>query len=257
MDRIPVVPVAGSSVRLHSWYRSAGTLLQELSRALNQGQTLLRADSGLPVGTRLVLVMSADCLSEPLEVQGTVTAWSVRGPRHEMTLRYDFDPGPQRRQLDEAFAELRRLNYRPRVAPRVPLRLAADAATLASGLEVAVMDASRSGARLRLAGESLPPVAVGSRLVMRHQGVCPGTRRPLRLVLEVRWVGPGHRSGGRRTQVVGGRFVHVSGAMRKRLQALLRFEEARPQLSLVAIDAPRAARAGARAPARRRRGLKR
>ncbi len=257
MDRIPVVPLAGPAIRLHSWYGSATSLLRELSRALDQGQTLLRADSGLPVGTHLVLVMSADCLSEPLEVQGTVTAWDVRGPRHEMTLRYDFDPGPQRRQLDEAFAELRRLNYRPRVAPRVPLRLAADAATLGSGLEVAVVDASRSGARLRLAGESLPEVAVGSRLVMRHQGVCPGTRRPLRLTLEVRWVGPWRRSRGHRTRVLGGRFVHVSDAMRKRLQALLRFEEARPQLSLVAIDAPRAGRAAAKAPARRRRGLKR
>ena len=128
MDRIPVVPVAAPTIRLHSWYRSAASLLRELSRALNQGQTLLRADSGLPVGTHLVLVMSADCLSESLEVQGTVTAWNVRGRRHEMTLRYDFDPGPQRRQLGEAFAELRRQNYRPRVVPRVPLTLATDAA---------------------------------------------------------------------------------------------------------------------------------
>ncbi|MCG6924984.1 MAG: PilZ domain-containing protein [Acidobacteria bacterium] len=257
MDRIPVAPIAGPAIRLHSWYGSATALLRELSRALDQGQTLLRADSGLPVGTHLVLVMSADCLSKPLEVQGTVTAWSVRGARHEMTLRYDFDPGPQRRQLDEAFAELRRLNYRPRVAPRVPLRLAADGAALAADLEVAVVDASRSGARLRLAGDSLPPVAVGSRLVMRHQGVCPGTRRPLRLILEVRWIGPTRRFGGRRTRAVGGRFVHLSDAMRKRLQALLRFEEARPQLSLLAIDAPRASRATGKTRARRRRGLKR
>jgi len=257
MDRIPVVPVAATAIRLHSWYRSAASLLRELSRALNQGQTLLRADSGLPVGTHLVLVMSADCLSEPLEVQGTVTAWNVRGQRHEMTLRYDFDPGPQRRQLDEAFAELRSQTRRPRVAPRVPLTLATDAAALAGGLEVTVIDASRSGARLRIVGESLPSVAVGCRLVMRHQGGCPGTRRPLRLILEVRWIGPARRSGGRLTQVVGGRFAQVSDTMRKRLRALLSFEEARPQLSLVAIDAPHAGRAIVKAPPRRRRGLKR
>jgi hypothetical protein len=51
--------------------------------------------------------------------------------------------------------------------------------------------------------------------------------------------------------VVGGRFVHVSDAMRKRLRGLLRFEETRPQLSLLAIETP-----GKAAP-RRRRGLKR
>ncbi len=239
MDRIPVVPVAVPALRLHSWYGSAASLLGELSRALNQGQTLLRTDSGLPVGTHLVLVMSADCLSEPLEVQGTVTSWSARGQNHEMTLRYDFDPGPQRRQLDEAFAELRRQSRRPRRAPRVPLTLATDAAALASGLEVTVVDASPSGARLRLAGDSLPPLAVGSRLVMRHQGLCPGTRRPLRLTVEARWVGPAERRDGRLTQLVGGRFAVVSDAMRKRLRALLRFEEARPQLTLLAIDDPR------------------
>lgn len=255
MDRIPAVPLPAPGVRLHAWYRSAASLLRELSRAVNQGQTLLRADSGLPVGTHLVLVMGADGLSGPLEVQGTVTAWRVRGARHEMTLRYDFDPGPQRRQLDEALAELRRETRRPRLAPRVPLTLATDAAGLGAGLEVAVIDASRTGARLRLAAKSLPPIAVGCRLALRHQGVCPGRRRPLRLDLEVRWVGPARRSGGRSTQVVGGRFVHLSDAMRKRLRALLTFEDARPQLSLLAVDAPRTRREAR--PPRRRRGLKR
>jgi hypothetical protein len=251
MDRIPVVPAAAPLIRLHSWYRSAATLLRELSRALNQGQTLLRAESGLPVGTHLVLIMGAECLSQPLEVQGTVTGCRARGGRHEMTLRYEFDPEPHRRQLDEALAELRQRNRRPRLASRVPLSLATDAAALATDLEVAVVDASRSGARLRLAGESLPSVVVGSRLELRHRGGAPGSRRPLRLVVEVRWAGPPRRSGERHTRVVGGRFVHVSDSMRSRLRALLRFEEARSRLSLLAIDAPRSR------PRRRRRGLKR
>jgi hypothetical protein len=255
MDRILAVPVAAPALRLHAWYGSASSLLGELSRAVNQGQTLLRADSGLPVGTHLLLALSADCLSEPLEVHGTVTALRVRGRRHEMTLRYDFDPAPQRRQLAQALAELRRQTRRPRVAPRVPLTLATDAAALASGLEVVVIDASRTGAQLRLVGESLPAIAAGDRLVMRHQGASPGRRRPLRLILEVRWVGPARRSGGRSTQIVGGRFAHVSEAMRSRLRALLSFEEARPQLSLVAIDGP--PRTARRAAPRRRRGVKR
>jgi hypothetical protein len=257
MDRIPVVPVP--AIRLHSWYGSAAALLGELSRALNRDQTVLRADSGLPVGTHLVLVMSADCLSEPLEVQGTVTSGQVREQGHEMTLRYDFDPGPQRRQLDEALAELRRQTRRPRRSPRVPLTLAANAAALASDLEVTVVDVSRSGARLRLRGDCLPTVAVGSRLVMRHQGTTPGSRRPLRLALDVRWRGPVERTGAGLTQLVGGRFALLSDAMRKRLRALLRFEEVRPRLGLRAIEVPRTslARAAVKKVPRRRRGLKR
>jgi hypothetical protein len=259
MDRIPAVPLPAPAIRLHSWYGSAAALLGELSRALNREQTVLRADSGLPVGTHLVLVMSADCLSQPLEVQGTLTSCRVGKQGHEMTLRYDFDPGPHRRQLDEALAELRRLTRRPRRSPRVPLTLAADAAGLASDLEVTVVDASRTGARLRLQGEALPTIVVGSRLVMRHRGTAPGSRRPLRLALDVRWVGPAERTGERLTQVVGGCFGPLSDTMRRRLRALLRFEDVRPRLGLRAVEGPRdqPARGTARRSPRRRRGLKR
>jgi hypothetical protein len=255
MDRIPMIPTP--AVRLHAWYRSAGSLLRELSRALNQGQTLLRADSGLPVGTRLVLAMAADGLSTPLEVQGTVTSSEFRAGQHEMTLRYDFDSGAQRGALNEALAGMRRQTKRPRKVTRVPLTLATDADELARGLEVTVTDASRSGARLRIAGTTLPDVAPGSRLVLRHQGRAPGTRRPLRLDLEARWVGPARRSRGRSVRVVGGRFTHVSDTMKDRLKALLRFEEVRPRVSLVAIEPPPANRGPARATRRPRRRRKR
>jgi hypothetical protein len=241
IDRVPAPPVAVPAIRLHAWYRSAGSLLRELSRALDQGQTLLRADSGLPVGTHLVLVMSTDCLTRPIEVQGTVTSWEKRGGRHEMTLRYDFDPGAQRGRLDEALTGLRAQTRRPRRSTRIPLALSTDSAPLARGLEVTVVDVSRAGARLRVAGERLPAIVAGTRLVMRHQGHKEGMRRPLRLVLEVRWTGPRRNSSGRSTRVVGGRFVDPSESIQTRLRALLRFEEARPQVSLLALEAPRAA----------------
>jgi hypothetical protein len=183
--------------------------------------------------------MSTECLSTPIEVHGTVTALRVRGKSHEMTLRYDFDPGAQRGPLDEALAALRTQTRRPRRTTRVPLKLATDAAPLARDLQVTVMDVSRAGAQLRVAGAELPPIEAGSRLVMRHAGRGPGMQRPLRLILEVRWVGPRRRSGGRRTQVVGGRFVEPSDAVRKRLRALLRFEETRPLVTLKALLAPR------------------
>jgi hypothetical protein len=247
IDRAPSALVVPSAIRLHAWYRSAGSLLRELSRALTQGQTLLRADSGLPVGTHLVLVMSTDCLSAPIEVRGTVTSWQVRGTRHEMTLRYDFDPRLQRARLDEALAGLRAQTRRPRRTTRVPLTLSTDAAALARGLEVTVVDVSRAGARLRVAGERLPDIVEGTRLVMRLQGHKAGMRRPLRLVFETRWTGPRRTSGRRSTQVVGGRFVDPSPSIRTRLRALLRFEEARPQVSLLALEAPRAADVSRRA----------
>jgi hypothetical protein len=246
MDRIPAAPLV-TPVRLHAWHSSARALLRELSRALNRGQTLIRADSGLPVGTHVVLVMGADCLSSPLEVEGTVTAWRVRGARHEMTLRYDFEAGAQRRQLDEALAELRAQTRRPRRTPRVPLTLSADAAAVSRGLEVTLIDLSRTGARLQLVGRRLPKIELGSRLRMRHRGQRDGMRHPLRLTLEVRWLGPAGRSEGERSRLVGGRFVRPSEAMGRRLQALLRFDETRAEVRLEAIEPPPAR------PSRRRR----
>ncbi len=254
IDHLPPAPGAPTAIRLHAWYGSAGALLRELSRAINKGQTLLRADSSLPVGTSLVLVMSTECLSAPIEVQGTVTALNVVGKSHEMMLRYDFDAGKQRERLDEALAGLRAQTRRPRRSTRVPLTLATDADALARDLEVIVMDVSRSGAQLRVAGKRLPAIETGSRLLMRHQGRGSGMQRPLRLVLEVRWVGPRRRSGGRPTQMVGGRFVDPSDLLRKRLRALLSFEEARPQLTLQALLPPLARPAAVtRAAAKRRR----
>jgi hypothetical protein len=236
IDRVPVAPTAPGPVRLHAYYRSAGALLRELSRALNQGQTRLVADSGLPAGTRLVLVMSAGALKAPIEVQGVVTACRPRGAEMAMTLRYHFDPGPYRERIREAMAELRRLTRRPRRQPRVPLALRTNAAALLRGLAATVNDASPLGARLELVGRSLPAVVSGDRLLMTVAGSLPGSRRPARLVLEAIWVGAPLQSGRVRRQEVGGRFVFVSATVRRRIGAVLRFDDARPALRLVRID---------------------
>jgi PilZ domain len=232
IDRVPSPPLVAPAVRLHAWYGSAAALLRELSRALNQGRTILRTDSGLPVGSHVVLVMSAACLSGPIEVQGTVTSWRGRGRRHEMALRYDFDPGPQRGRLAEAMAELRRLNRGPRREPRVPLALSADAAALAPGAEVTVVELSRAGARLRISGPPWPRLEAGSRLAIRIAGRRRGARTALRLTLELRWVGPTRRVRHGRAREVGGRFASLTPALRRRLAAVLRFDEARPHLTL-------------------------
>jgi hypothetical protein len=238
IDRVPVAPTAPGPLRLHAYYRSAGTLLRELSRALNQGQTRLTADSGLPAGTRLVLVMSTRALTAPIAVQGVVTACRPHGPKMAMTLRYDFDPGPYRLRLKEAMAELRRQTRRPRRQPRVPLALRTDAAALLRGLGATMSDASRLGARLELVGPRLPVVASGDRLVMTLAGSRPGSRRPARLVLEAIWVGPRRQAGRARRQEVGGRFVGLSATLRRRIGAVLRFDDARPALDLLRIERP-------------------
>ena len=214
IDKVPVAPPTPGPIRLVAVYRTVGALLRELSRALNQGQTLLKADSGLPAGTHLVLVMTTESLSAPIEVQGLVTDCRPRGRKMAMTLRYDFDPEPHRRRLREALAELRRDNRRRR-EPRVPLALRTEAAALLRGLSATVSDASRAGARLELVGERLPAVASGDRLVMTLAGSRPGSRRPARLLLEAMWVGPLRRSGRTRRQEVGGRFLRLSPALRR------------------------------------------
>jgi hypothetical protein len=248
IDRVPVLPAVPGPIRLLAAYRSAGTLLRELSRALNQGQTLLKADSGLPAGTHLVLVMTTGALTAPIEVRGVVTACHPRGRRMAMTLRYDFDPEPHRSRLREAMAELRRETRRPRREPRVPLALRTEAAALLRGLSATVSNASRAGARLELVGPRLPAVASGDRLVMTLAGSQPGSRRPVRLVLEALWVGAQRRSGRARRQEVGGRFLGLSPTLKRRILAILRFDDARPALRLARIEkparAPRSARAG-------------
>ncbi len=248
IDRLPAVPAAGA-IRLMATYRSAEALLRELSRAVSQGQTLLEADSGLPAGTRLVMVMTTPSLSSPIEVMGTVTRCKPQGEKMAMRLRYDFDPGPQRKRLREAMDELRRDTRRPRREARVPLALRTDAKAILRGLSATVQNASRTGARLELVGRRLPEVASGDRLLMRLAGSRRGTRRKAPLVLEALWVGRQQKSGALRRQEVGGRFVGLSATLRARIGAILRFDDARPAFELVRIEGP-----GRKAHARRRAG---
>ncbi len=99
-------------------------------------------------------------------------------------------------------------------------------------------DVSRAGARLELVGQRLPAVASGDRLVMTLAGSQTGSRRPARLVLEAMWTGAPRRAGRERRQEVGGRFVGLSPALERRIVALLRFDDARPDLRLSRIERP-------------------
>ncbi|HEX9186345.1 MAG TPA: PilZ domain-containing protein [Vicinamibacteria bacterium] len=238
LDRLPAAPTVTGPIRLLAAYRSTETLLRELSRALSQGQTLLKADSGLPAGTHIVLVMHTPSLSAPIEVQGVVTSCRPKGRKMAMTLRYDFDPEPHRSRLREAMAELKRHNRRPRREPRVPLALRTDARALLRGLSATVSNASRAGARLELVGPRLPLVAPGDRLVMTLAGSRTGSRRPVRLVLEAMWVGSQRRSGRTRRQEVGGRFLGLSPTLKQRILAILHFDDARPALQLASLERP-------------------
>jgi hypothetical protein len=236
IDRLPAVPATPGPIRLVAAYRTAEALLRELSRAVSQGQTLLKADSGLPAGTQLVLVMTTPSLSAPIEVHGVVTHCRPVGVKMEMRLRYDFDPESQRKRLREAMAELRRDTRRPRREPRVPLALRTEAKALLRGLSATIQNASRAGARLELVGPRLPEVSSGDRLLMSLAGSRPGTRRVVRLSLETLWVGPLRRVGPERRQEVGGRFVGLSPTLRRRIGSILRFDDARPALRLLRIE---------------------
>jgi len=237
IDRVPNPATAGP-IRLVAAYRTAEALLRELSRAVSQGHTVLKADSGLPAGTQLVLVMTTPSVSSPIEVQGVVTHCRPSGPKMAMRLRYDFDPGPQRKRLREAMDELERSTHQPRREPRVPLALRTEARALLRGLSATVHNASRTGARLELVGRRLPAVSSGDRLEMRLAGSRRGTRRPVRLLLEALWVGKQRRSGPERRQEVGGRFLGLSPTLRGRIGAILRFDDARPVLQLLRILPP-------------------
>jgi hypothetical protein len=222
---------APGPIRIRAWFRSAGSLLRELSRALNRGRSTIRAESGLPVGTRLALMLGTEALSEPIEVSGTVTGWRHRGGRHEMSLRYDFDPAPQRARLAQAMAELKRGTLRPRRELRVPLALRVEA----EGLEAATSNVSRAGCRLELSGPRLPALAPGSRLELALSGDAPGARRAVRLTLEMRWTEAAPGPGRLRRLRVGGRFLALDLATRRRLRAILGFDDLRPRIRIVRV----------------------
>jgi hypothetical protein len=218
------------AIRLQAYYRTAGALLRELSRAVNRGRTVIRAESGLPVGTRLVLALSTGALKRPIEVGGTVTASRPKGALFEIVLRYDFDLERFRPRLAQAMAALRREEppRRPRLEARVPLSLDVDARGLGRSLAVSVENVSRAGCRLRLSGSRLPRLARGDGLELALGGGGPDRRGPLRLGLEVRWARRSGRS--RKELVMGGRFVELGRAARARIAAILDFEDYRPRL---------------------------
>src|SRR5260370_4764890 len=166
---VPLAPPA--PIRRRASFQSAGPLLRELSRTLNRGHTSLLADSGLPGGRELTLVLIAEALREPIEVAGTITGCRRRGARYEIRLGYHFDPARQRARLAEAVAILRRETRRPRREHRIPLAVRVDA----RGLEVTLSDVSRRGGPLELAGARPPPPPPGSRPPLTPSRRPPGT----------------------------------------------------------------------------------
>jgi hypothetical protein len=232
VDRLPA---AAAPIRIHAWYGSVGALLRELSRAVNQDRTLIHADSGLPAGTRLVLVLATDSLRAGIEVEGTVTSCRPRGRKHEMALRYDFDPGAQRARLRKALAELRRETRSPRREPRVPLALRTEI-TRPRGLTASIVNASSRGAMLELRGRRLPRIERGSRLVMTFVGRGARPRAAETLALEVLWLGRARRVREGWVRSVGGRFSAPGAKLRARIRAVLRFEEVRPHVRILSVE---------------------
>jgi hypothetical protein len=235
-DLVPLIEP--SAIRLRAHYRTAGGLLRELARAMNQDHSSLRAESGLPVGTRLVLVMTAPALQRPIEISTTVTSCRRRGGRHEIGLRYFFEAAAHRARLAEAMGELRRETRTPRREARLPTVLRVDARGLARALRASVSNMSRTGCRLELVGPRLPKVEVGSRIDMTLSGSRRGTRATVVLALDVRWVGEPVREGGRRSLEVGGRFLALAPAQRERIRSILRFEEFRPVIRIRRVVVP-------------------
>lgn len=224
------------AIRLPVFYRTAGALLRELSRAVSRGQTRIRAESGLPSGTRITLALGTAQSRHPVEVTGIITSLRRRARLFEMALRYDFEPERQQGSLDRMIARLRREDSpRRRADTRVPLAIGVDARAF-PGLSVSVQNLSRTGCRLELRGRRLPKVVAGSRISMSLRSGRPP--RSLRLLLDVRWVGDQRREGKGRSTVIGGRFTGLDEALRARLADVLRFRECRPSIRMVKIASP-------------------
>ncbi len=239
-------------IRVRAYYQTAGALLRELSRALNKGRSVIRAESGLPVASRLAIVMQTAALRSPIEVTGTVTAARRRGAYHELVVRYDFDFLRFRSLLGEAVAAFKKENPTrwPRVDARIPVALSVDAAALAKGVSATVDNFSRAGCRLELQGGRFPRIEPGSRLEMTLSG--RRARRTVALVLDVRWVAVIKALDKDPCMVVGGRFLEVHPQARERIAAILAFKEHRPRLRIRRLVARREKAKGRQGPRRRR-----
>jgi hypothetical protein len=252
MPKLPPVPKLEKPIAIHltAVYKSAASLLHELSRAVNRGATKLQSESGLPVGTRLTVGLVTDALRRPIVVSGIVTSSAPRGRAFEMLLRYDFDPDQSRRVLNAAIALLRREEptRHPRGSPRLPVALGVDSAGLAGALATSVLNLSRTGARLRIEGTRLPALRAGDRLAMTFAGGRAGLRRAVPLRLDLRWVRTAG-DGRRRALLVGGAFSALTPEARTRLQAILRLQDFKPTIKLRRVE-PGPER---RTPVRRRR----
>lgn len=244
MTDLPLVPV---TIRLPVFYRSAGALLRELSRAVSRGLTRIRAESGLPTGSRLTLALGMAASRRPVEVTGTITSSRRRGRLYEMALRYDFEPARQRGGLDRVIARLRheQPSQGNRRETRVPLALEVDAAAVPGRLAASLENLSKAGCRLELRGGRLPRVVPGTRVHMALRtlrrgrgGARTSLRLLLRLLLEVLWVGPEVRREKSRSIMVGGRFLETDAVVRKRLEAVLRFQDCRPTIRILKVVPP-------------------
>jgi PilZ domain-containing protein len=252
MSKLPPVPSLEKPIAIHltAVYKSAASLLHELSRAVNRGATRLRSESGLPVGTRLTVGLLTDALRRPIVVSGVVTASTPRGRAFEMLLRYDFDPDQSRRVLNAAMALLRREEptRSPRASPRLPVALGVDSGDVRSARATNVLNLSRTGCRMRIEGGRLPALQAGDRLSMTLAGGRRGLRRAVPLGLELRWVRTA-RAGRRRALLVGGAFVDLTPEARSRLSAILRLQDFKPTIRLRGVE--RAATSLSRARVRR------
>jgi len=187
----------------------------------------------------------------PIEVVGTVTAARRRGEVYELALRYDLDFLRFRRRLGEAVTALKRESppRRPRLVARIPVALSVDARRVATTGEVTVQNFSRAGCRLEFRGGRLPAIRPRNRLEM---SIAAEGGPPLRVSLDVRWVGVVQAVDRGRYMVVGGRFHALTRDAMARIGAIVDFKEQRPRIRVHRIFPP-PGRAGAGTPRRRRR----
>jgi len=162
-----------------------------------------------------------------------------------MALRYDFEPARQRGRLDQVIARLRREQTArgSRGETRVPVALEVDAAAVKGWLAASIQNLSKSGCRVELRGRRLPRVVPGACLHMALSaatGARGGARRSLRLLLDVRWVGPERREENEKgpSMMVGGRFVDPDAVIRRRLDAVLGFRDCRPRIRILKVVLP-------------------
>jgi hypothetical protein len=143
-------------VRLKVAYKSAESLLGELTKSVGRGGVRIETKKALPVGTKFVFELRSPGVRDPVEVHGTVLTVTETAPgRFALHIRYE--PPKNRAGLDGVIKRIFETSRydKKRKFPRIPLHVRATE-NRPEAPTYRLRDISSGGVGIDIEGDTLP-----------------------------------------------------------------------------------------------------